>query len=599
MFANLRFHRSVLLAVALLVLFAGVRPTWAKDDGLEAIPGSAALVVRYASFDRAVGGLTDMLNALGPQIANETRGFEQEVFGALIFVKNTNGLIDRGAPVYAFGFARVDIQNPAGVVLKTKDLEKLQRALLGIDSNAPLTKTQNGDIETVSGPDGRSYYFRKFKDWVVYTHNENAAKLLTFDPAKDPSFAALIDDRADKVVGTGDLAFMFNPRPVIENLKPMLDEARKEIEQGINSIPDSAFMGTPYDGKFVRAVLHELVKRGFEVLPEVTYVVGRVNFSAAGFSAEVLTGVQPGGKLDQFFASHPADPFELVGILPAGASMYFGAHQDYARIAEELASFLKSIPNQPQDVLKGLESMRKFAEAKASTSVSSMSFPGTNKAGIVSHGLQIAENPDALRQIAADSVSGYATINVPNMQMTPEFKAGVENYKGHVIDMMSILFTAKGNTDMETQILDAVFKKFFGGNRIQTRVTTLEGMIATTMGADEKLIQTLIDRMESGQGILGVDVAYSKARDELGQSANFLFLINVPQFMIEVLNSFKGIPQLEQLLQLVPFNLGFQPSSSYAGFTLGTEEHGLRARVYIPIEQPKGVIQILGSIISR
>ena len=44
----------------------------------------------------------------------------------------------------------------------------------------------------------------------------------------------------------------------------------------------------------------------------------------------------------------------------------------------------------------------------------------------------------------------------------------------------------------------------------------------------------------------------------------------------------------------VPFNFGVQPEVSFAGFTAGTEPQGVRLQVFVPVAQPKGVLQIFG-----
>jgi hypothetical protein len=93
---------------------------------------------------------------------------------------------------------------------------------------------------------------------------------------------------------------------------------------------------------------------------------------------------------------------------------------------------------------------------------------------------------------------------------------------------------------------------------------------------------------------LGLDESYAVTRDQLAEKANVVGLLNVPRVILDAINMFKTIPPLDGLLAQAPLNLGAQPATSYAGFSLATQPQGLRLDAYIPVTQPQGVLRIFG-----
>jgi hypothetical protein len=54
----------------------------------------------------------------------------------------------------------------------------------------------------------------------------------------------------------------------------------------------------------------------------------------------------------------------------------------------------------------------------------------------------------------------------------------------------------------------------------------------------------------------------------------------------------KDVPFIGDGLKLAPFNFSLKPAPSFAGFSLSTEPQGLRIKGFIPVDQPKAMLQI-------
>jgi hypothetical protein len=80
----------------------------------------------------------------------------------------------------------------------------------------------------------------------------------------------------------------------------------------------------------------------------------------------------------------------------------------------------------------------------------------------------------------------------------------------------------------------------------------------------------------------------------LGEQANLVVLLNVPRLVVDAVGLVRDVPPFDMLLARAPFNFGAQPAVSYAGFSLATEAQAVRLHLFVPVEQPKGVLQIFG-----
>jgi hypothetical protein len=106
------------------------------------------------------------------------------------------------------------------------------------------------------------------------------------------------------------------------------------------------------------------------------------------------------------------------------------------------------------------------------------------------------------------------------------------------------------------------------------------------------MLERLLEGIDSGKDVTGLDKAFGKTRDALGKESNLVLMVNAPQLVLEFVGLFKDLPFIGEGLKALPFNFSLKPPASYGGFSLSTEGQGLRIKGFVPVEQPKAILQI-------
>jgi hypothetical protein len=176
--------------------------------------------------------------------------------------------------------------------------------------------------------------------------------------------------------------------------------------------------------------------------------------------------------------------------------------------------------------------------------------------------------------------------------MSIDYKAAAEKHKQYEIDLLTMNYKVKDKESLEGQVIDGMFKALFGSEGLQERITTLDKLVIQSTGNDPKLLARALDGIESGKDLISQDKGFGKTRDALGKESNVLVLVNGPQMVLDVVGMLKDVPLLGDGLKMLPFNFSLKPPASFSGFSLSTEAQGLRMKVFVPVEQPKAILQI-------
>jgi hypothetical protein len=233
-----------------------------------------------------------------------------------------------------------------------------------------------------------------------------------------------------------------------------------------------------------------------------------------------------------------------------------------------------------------------IAEAKLGPSASSISFADDGKPGIKSTTITQAAAPRKLNEAFALFARALGESDNPLFTMTMTYKAAAEKYKEHVVDLATMKFKVKDAESEMGKVIDAMFKGIFGGDSMQERITTLDKLSVAVTGSDPKLLERTLDGIADSKDVAGLEKSFGKTRDALGKEANLVFLVNAPQMVLEFVTVLKDVPFIGDGLKMLPFNFSLKPPSSFAGFSLTTEAQGLRFKGFVPVEQPKAMLQI-------
>ena len=102
----------------------------------------------------------------------------------------------------------------------------------------------------------------------------------------------------------------------------------------------------------------------------------------------------------------------------------------------------------------------------------------------------------------------------------------------------------------------------------------------------------MLEGIDSGKDVTGLDKAFGKTRDALARESNLMLMLNAPQLVLEFVGMLKDVPFIGEGLKALPFNFALKPPPSFAGVSFSTEGQGLRVRAFVPVEQPKALLQI-------
>ncbi|HUY92280.1 MAG TPA: hypothetical protein VMV10_26300 [Pirellulales bacterium] len=581
---------TVWLAAASYSLASAAR----AEEPLDAFPDQAAAVARIASLDKFAGGFKELTANLGPLGALAGPGLENGLNQAFQIAGDGQAL-DRMAPAYLAVFPLENEREPVAWMVRAADETKLRRAVLKAGAEETLTPEKRDDGFEKLTKDGHSWYFGRFGDWTLYTSNENVVKLLAFDRAQAKTFASLVEPRAKQMFEAGDGAVFVNAAMLVEKYGEKLTEARERLLRRIDSLPDQALGGGGTGNanpQAAKKLYSNLANLAFDTLGDARWLAGRVNLTAAGVEAAAMLGVHEASGADKLLAANPPSPLENLGLLPSGATAYYGYRVDYQHLLSRTLDFAQLAYGADSPNAKKIKAATELMhEAGLGPKVGSFSFvPGK---GLTASTLQQAEHPEKLNAAVAQ-VEQATEAKTPSYNQTTELKANAETCQGRPVDLLTTRFAFNDVTEQGQKISQKFIEKIFGGQSLETRITTIEGFSVQAVGNDPKYLQQTLDGLTSGEGVLGLDEAFSKTRDQLGDEANLIVLLNAPRFVVDIVGMIRDIPPFDMLLARAPFNFGYQPPVSYAGLAVGAEPQALRLQLYIPVEQPKGVLSIFG-----
>jgi hypothetical protein len=580
-------RRCSLLFVLLLAL---VVPTRAAEP-LEQVPDDAVVVLRFASADKYLGNFKDLLSGIGPLAVTEAGPEFEDGFGDLIDVNEEHlDVLNREAPIYMAVFPIFDGPEPLARFVQVKDDARFRRVLLRVgDDVAVKTEPAEGGFEKIFVDESRSYFVAKRGDTTVFTNNPEVLKKLAAHSDASKSLAAALDPRAKELLESGDVSVAVHIAVLTEKFRGEIESAKDEALREIDAIEGDA-IGTG-DPEGTKKMLKGIVEFGFETAFDVTWFAGHAKFSAEGAQGEGLVLVKEGSASDTRLAAAPPDTLELLGLLPKGYPAYFGVHlpPEFSRAFSD--SWLQvGYGAAAKDEGLKKEGLQLLKEAELTTIVSGIALPKDDKTGMVTTTIEAAGDVNKLKQGWRKYVQSLDEIKTDVINQKLTYKENDGKHKEHDIDLLITEFSA-GEGEVAV-ILKSFFEVLFGGLNYEARIATVGELLLQVGGNDPKLIADLIDSLDSGEGVVALEDAYGATRDKLGEKANALVMVDVARLIVDGANMIKRVPLIGEALAAAPFNFALDPPASYGGFSAATEKQGLRVRAFVPVQQPKGIIQL-------
>lgn len=591
-------HRSALAMLLLVVGSVGATRARAADP-LDAFPEKAAIVWRIASLDALLGNSSDMFLAIDPKLDPRAMGFpfsEQSIADGFAVGQDPE-VLDHNEPLYAALFVPDDdshkTEGITAYLVRTPDEERLRRAVLRAGDKDELEIEQRDDGFEKVTRGGLVCYFRRHGDYVLYTRSDEVVEWLAFDREQQKSFTSTLDDDALAMLNAGDAAVAINAAHLTETYRDDITRSREEIIKGIEQIPDKSLAGSGIDAAATRKMYVDLVNLGFDAVHDSGWAVGSVDFGSGGVELHALAGFAAESRTDALLERNPPSPLENFKLLPAGAPAYFALAFDPELFVSWTGGWLRAVVGQDRQRAARIESvLKQFADAGMGQMATGFKLPAGPESGMIAWTLMEAEEPAAMRAAYGAYQDVVGTIETPVYTQKMQFKPEAETYNDLTVDVITVRYEFPETEDPAADVGLAFVRRFFGGDGLETRMSAVDNLVVQASGNDPKYFRQLVDGLESGEGVLGNTEAYSQTRDRLGELANVLVLLNLPQLVVDGFNSFRDVPPFDAIAGQVPFNLGIKPDASYLGIALGTQPHALRLHAFVPVAQPKGIMRI-------
>lgn len=559
------------------------------------LPSETAVVIRSGSLDKLSGGLKEMLAAFGP-IANPAVEGVDQALNHILAIDADGAAIDRTQPVYLAGFA-MDGEDQVVRVVKAADEARLRRAVVkaAADETLAVEKAVNG-FEKVS-KDGTDWYFARRDGWVMYTRREDVVKLLTTNLSTDASLASVFAGRAAELAGEGDAAVLVNVARLIDVYGDKLEEQRDKLRRQIDNLPKEFLGGdsSATDPRATKKMYADLAELAINAVGDAQWLAGRVNFSNAGVSIAALAGIKGDTATSGLLKDNPPVVFETLGLMPGGSPVYYAYGAYPTSLANWRRAWTRLAYGEESDVTKQLlAALDSYLAAEPGATVGSFAFPSGVDTGINTIALTQAKDAEKLRGSLAVSEPAAnqqdTTLFTQSVELTPK----AETYQNHTVDLLTTRVKFKDVADPGQAVGQKFLEKLFGGDTMQNRITTIEGLVVRAGGNGAKYLQNAVDSLQTGEKVLALDEAYSATRDQLPEKANLLLLLNAPRLLIDVIGMLKSIPPLDVALAQAPIHLGVQPAASYTGISVATDPQALRLDAYLPVAQVQGVLKVFG-----
>lgn len=553
------FATVTAFAIALATL-----PLNAADSPAKAIPGDAAVVVRFGAPNKTLDKVAALANQFNPQA-----GF------AVAFAKASLGQL---------------ISNPQQTgVDKTKDWWV---AVYPKAEGEPtlIFAVPATDIAAMKGALAKNLNTAEHDNWLLYSTNDDA-----IDSVKDTlgdeksSLGGKIQKGASTTLDGGDLAVYVNLAQLKVTYKTQIEDAREEIEQGLDQLENFA---VPVEGVNLGAVFkfYARLARGlFQGAEDSTAFAANLGISNEAITIEEVLMVGDSTETAKFFASQPTDALGDIGKLPNDQVAYAGFHGDMAGMAR-MGMELYANMIQDADAKAKLEAVSKdIDKIKYGAYVGSLAM-GDAETGAF-HGTIMAElKSDAdIKAISRKMYKSMTDFSVPGVKQETTIEEDAEKYGDETADIITVTQEVDEQFD-PFGIQSKMMQVIYGPDGMKTRVVYRDGATVSTVGGGRK-------RME--EALAAADRKANPATPQAALRAKLLPKANAV-ILFDLATTIKDIVKIVAESGVLPAEVPLDGEAlddikfdkSYIGFSVGTEKNGVRAKTIVPVSQMKNIFDI-------
>ena len=561
-----------MLAVAGALLSSAAAPAAAADSPIEAIPDTAVVAIRI----REPEALTESIGKLVARVDAEFgRQFNRQAplaKGMIISNPSLAG-VDRRRDWWVAVFLREE-GDPATVFgVATTDRDQMKEAL------------GNGQFKFVD-----------YENWVLYSEDEAAiAEIRARTAGRGKSLASAIDPKAKELMDSADASLLINVQGITSHYQVELDAAVAEIEQTLEQLPELAPEVEGVNLEPVFRMYGEFFRSLVQGVKDSRSVTVGVSVQSRGVLIEERLSVAADSPTAELFHHNPPRELSILRQLPPKQLVYMAASADMQGLmgwAGRLTGAMAPDEEKRKQISEYFESLSQMKFGVTASSFSLSTKPGEGAFRTIQ--LIEMDEPTKMRDltrrmpeaVAAGLGASQAGAGV-KQEMT--LKEDAETYGSHKGDLMTV--TQEFNDEADPLgVARGITDAMFGPGGIQSRIVYLDKLVVQTTGGGRPGMLTAL-RYAEGRSTLDRESApeIDATSRRLLKEANLAVLFDLPTLVADLLKLASQSGQLPLPIDTQEVSRA-KGAASWIGFTMATEEAGLRAKTWVPVEQIKSFV---------
>ena len=545
------------LAFSLAMLFGDTLQ--AADSPLSQISDEAAVVIRIRAFDATVEKVAALANAVQPEFGDMVSQ-NATLFGPVISNPALTG-VDRTKDFYLVLFVREEGEPKALFAIPTTDGPALQKAL----------------------PENFESQVRE--NWVFYADKDHGVPEAV---SATESLATLLSKtKANAVFENSDIGLHINVGHITDVYDTKIQEGRQKFEAGIQQ-----GLNTPgvENAESVVEILKLEADLAFKLLEETSTFTMGVTATDTGLEIEDYIDFEADSEIADCLKRQPTSKFAGLSRLGVALPLYVGVSAEFSEMADFGGKIMASL-YKSEDFR---QTMQDYAQTLKQSQANTMLMSLDLTSG--THGLfracTLVETKSAADLLAAGRKFAAASKSLKISGVTQEttLEPEAETIGTRKIDVMTVKQTPNPNqpgAQMQTMMTGIMF----GPNGLQSRMTALADGFLQVQGGDKEAMEAALKAYDANTNSL------TDARQGLAEESHLLVLFDLPGLVNNAMLAATTIPGIP-----IPFQRAavedLQISRSYTAISAVGEEHAVRIKTKVPVEQFQGVLKLVNFVQS-
>ena len=545
------------LAFSLAMLFGD--PLQAADSPLSQISDEADVVIRIRAFDATVEKVAALANAVQPEFGDMVSQ-NATLFGPVISNPALTG-VDRTKDFYLVLFVREEGEPKALFAIPTTDGPALQKAL----------------------PENFESQVRE--NWVFYADKDHGVPEAV---SATESLATLLSKtKANAVFENSDIGLHINVGHITDVYDTKIQEGRQKFEAGIQQ-----GLNTPgvENAESVVEILKLEADLAFKLLEETSTFTMGVTATDTGLEIEDYIDFEADSEIADCLKRQPTSKFAGLSRLGVALPLYVGVSAEFSEMADFGGKIMASL-YKSEDFRQTMQDYAQtLKQSKAKTMLMSLDLTSGT------HGLfracTLVETKSAADLLAAGRKFAAASKSLKISGVTQEttLEPEAETIGTRKIDVMTVKQTPNPNqpgAQMQTMMTGIMF----GPNGLQSRMTALADGFLQVQGGDKEAMEAALKAYDANTNSL------TDARLGLAEESHLLVLFDLPGLVNNAMLAATTIPGIP-----IPFQRAavedLQIARSYTAISAVGEEHAVRIKTKVPVEQFQGVLKLVNFVQS-